>query len=145
MARIGKLPLMSSHPAIAINIIHIDWRIFMKLRSNIMPPNTSLLAIHNCLWPTWLGADWLARKPVKSKQRQCHWTQVRNFVLRQVFCALAARVPGYRSGHSGFSSLRYQIFWIVGLEWGPLSLVSITEEGIRCADHATPSIRKSWH
>jgi hypothetical protein len=50
----------------------------------------------------------------------------------------------------------------VGLEWGSLSLVSITEEllewkssgsgsvkprltivGIRCADHVTPSIRKS--
>jgi hypothetical protein len=53
---------------------------------------------------------------------------------------------------------------VVGLEQGPLSLVSITEEllewksrgsgsrkprltavGIRCADHATQSIRKSWH
>jgi hypothetical protein len=51
----------------------------------------------------------------------------------------------------------------VGLERGPLSLVRIPEEllewkssgsgsrksgltavGIRCADHATPSIRKSW-
>jgi hypothetical protein len=52
----------------------------------------------------------------------------------------------------------------VGLEPSPLSLVSINEElfewessgsgsrkpilmavGIRCADHATSSIRKSWH
>jgi hypothetical protein len=52
----------------------------------------------------------------------------------------------------------------VGLEQGPLSLVSITEEllewkssgsrstkprlmvvGVRCANHVTPSIRKSWH
>jgi hypothetical protein len=51
----------------------------------------------------------------------------------------------------------------VGLERGPLSLVRIIEElfewkssgsclenrltavGIRCADHATPSIHKSWH
>jgi hypothetical protein len=51
----------------------------------------------------------------------------------------------------------------VGLEQGPLSLVRIIEEllewkssgsgqenrindrGIRCADHATPSNRKSWH
>jgi hypothetical protein len=51
----------------------------------------------------------------------------------------------------------------MGLELGPLSLVSNTEEllekknsgsgldgentavGIRCADHATPSIHKSWH
>jgi hypothetical protein len=30
---------------------------------------------------------------------------------------------------SGFDSLRYQIFWEeVGLEWGPLSLVSTVEE-----------------
>jgi hypothetical protein len=51
----------------------------------------------------------------------------------------------------------------VVLERGPLSLVRIIEEllewkssgsgqenrikgrGIRCADHSTPSIRKSWH
>jgi hypothetical protein len=51
----------------------------------------------------------------------------------------------------------------MGLERGPLSLVSTTEEllerkssgfgleiektaiGIRCADHATPNISKSWH
>jgi hypothetical protein len=51
----------------------------------------------------------------------------------------------------------------VGLERGPLSLVRITEEllewnssgsshenringrGIRCADHMTLSIRKTWH
>jgi hypothetical protein len=50
----------------------------------------------------------------------------------------------------------------MGLEWGPLSLVNTTEElfdrkvaapvyktentavGIRHADHAAPSIRKSW-
>jgi hypothetical protein len=64
-----------------------------------------------------------------------------------------------------FNSRRYQIFKeIVGLERGPLSLVRITEEllewktigsgsrkpklagvGIRCADHATPSIRETWH
>jgi hypothetical protein len=56
------------------------------------------------------------------------------------------------------------IFWeVVGLERGPLSLVRIIEEllewkssgsgqenringrEIRCADHATPSISKSWH
>jgi hypothetical protein len=30
---------------------------------------------------------------------------------------------------SGFDSRRYQIFWeVVGLEWGPLSLVSTREE-----------------
>jgi hypothetical protein len=74
-------------------------------------------------------------------------------------------VPGYRSRDPGFDSRRYHIFWgVVDLERGPFSLVSITEEllgwrssssgsrqprstavGIRCADHTTPSLRKSWH
>jgi hypothetical protein len=77
-------------------------------------------------------------------------------------CGLVFRAPGYRSRDPGFDSWHYQIFWeIVGLEQGPLSLVRITEEllewknsgsgsrksrltvvGIRCADHATPSIHK---
>jgi hypothetical protein len=40
---------------------------------------------------------------------------------------LVVRVPGYRSKGPGFDSRRYQIFWeVVGLERGPLSLVSIT-------------------
>jgi hypothetical protein len=76
-------------------------------------------------------------------------------------CGLVVRVSGYRSWGRGFDFRRYQIFWeVVGLEWGPLSLVRKIEEllelkssgsglgnqkltavGIRCADHATPSIR----
>jgi hypothetical protein len=65
---------------------------------------------------------------------------------------------------SGLDSRRYQIFWeVVGLERGPLSLVSTIEEvrerkssgsclenreygvRIRCADHSTPYIRKSLY
>jgi hypothetical protein len=66
---------------------------------------------------------------------------------------------------SEFDSLRYQIFWeVVGLERGSLSLVGTIEKlleikssgfglekrdyghrGIRRANYATPSIRKSWH
>jgi hypothetical protein len=39
------------------------------------------------------------------------------------------RVPGYRSIGPGCDSRRYQIFWeVVGLERGPLSLVSTIEE-----------------
>jgi hypothetical protein len=39
------------------------------------------------------------------------------------------RVPVYRSRGFGFDSWRYQIFWeVVGLERGPLSLVSPIEE-----------------
>jgi hypothetical protein len=43
-------------------------------------------------------------------------------------CGLVVRVPGHRSRRPGFDSRLYQIFWVVGLERGPLSLVSITEE-----------------
>jgi hypothetical protein len=80
-------------------------------------------------------------------------------------CGLMVTVPDYRTRYHGFDSRRYQMFWeVVGLERGPLSLVSITEEliewkssgfgsrkprltavGIHCADHTTPSILKSWH
>jgi hypothetical protein len=80
-------------------------------------------------------------------------------------CGLVVRVPGYRSSGPGFDSRRYQIFWqVVGLEQGPLSLVSATEEllerksrgsgqgnrdyGRRWSVALTArnlSIRKSWH
>jgi hypothetical protein len=44
-------------------------------------------------------------------------------------CGLAVRVPGYRSRGPGFDSRRYQVFWeVVGLERGPLNLVSTTEK-----------------
>jgi hypothetical protein len=43
-------------------------------------------------------------------------------------CGLVVRVPGYRPRGPGFVYRRYQIFWVVGLERGPLSLVKIIEE-----------------
>jgi hypothetical protein len=44
-------------------------------------------------------------------------------------CGLAVRVPGYTSRGPVFDSLCYKTFReVVGLEWGPLSLMSITEE-----------------
>jgi hypothetical protein len=44
-------------------------------------------------------------------------------------CCGVVRVPGYRSRDPGFDSQWYQIFWaVVGLERGPLSLVSTTDE-----------------
>jgi hypothetical protein len=87
------------------------------------------------------------------------------YVVYDRLCGLVIRVPGYKSRGSGFDSQGYKIFWeVVGLERGPLNLERITEEllewkssgsgsrkprltavGIRCADNATFSIRKSWH
>jgi hypothetical protein len=44
-------------------------------------------------------------------------------------CGLVVRVSGYRSRGPGFDSRSYQFFWEVGgLERGPLSLVTTTEE-----------------
>jgi hypothetical protein len=79
-------------------------------------------------------------------------------------CGLVVRVSGYRSRDPRFDSRPYQIFWkLRGLKRGPLSLVRTLEEllewkssgsglenrltavGIRCTDHAKPSIRKVWH
>jgi hypothetical protein len=79
-------------------------------------------------------------------------------------CGLLVTAPGYRSRGPGFDFRCYQTFCeVVGLERGPLSLVSTTEEllgrnssgsgmvnentavGIRRADHDTIPIRKSWH
>jgi hypothetical protein len=46
-----------------------------------------------------------------------------------VLCGLVVRVPGYRYRGPGFDSQRYQIFReVVGLERGPLSVVSTIEE-----------------
>jgi hypothetical protein len=45
-----------------------------------------------------------------------------------LICGLVVRVPSYRSRGPGFDYWRYQFFWeVVGLERGPLSLVSTTE------------------
>jgi hypothetical protein len=76
-------------------------------------------------------------------------------------CGLVVRVLDYRSRVPGSIAGHYKKK-VVGLERGPLSLVSTTEEllgrkvaarvyktentalGIRHADHVAPSIRKSW-
>jgi hypothetical protein len=94
-------------------------------------------------------------------------TKNNGFVVNEVtcvfrlICGLVVRVLGYRSG-GPCSISRTTRKKVVGLEWGPLSLVSTTEElldrkvaapvyknenkavGIRHADHVATSIRKSW-
>jgi hypothetical protein len=75
-----------------------------------------------------------------------------------VMTASVVRVLGYRSGGPGSIPGTTRKKKVVGLERGPLSLVSTTEVlldrkvaapvytavGIRHADHVAPSIRKSW-
>jgi hypothetical protein len=43
-------------------------------------------------------------------------------------CGLVVWLPGYRSRGPGFDSRLYEIFWVVDLERGPLSLVRLIEE-----------------
>jgi hypothetical protein len=51
------------------------------------------------------------------------------WVKKDRLCGLVVRVPGYRSRGPRCDSRRYQVFWeLVGLERGPLSLVTIIEE-----------------
>jgi hypothetical protein len=57
------------------------------------------------------------------------WSFLVYTILLDSLCGLAVTVPDYRSRGPGFVSRRYQIFCeVVGLERGPLSLVSTTEE-----------------
>jgi hypothetical protein len=63
------------------------------------------------------GVDWRIKK-----------TKLHGF-SQQAICGLVVRVPGYRSRGPLFDFRRYPIFLeVVGLERGPLSLVSITEK-----------------
>ena len=59
-------------------------------------------------------------------------------------CGLVVRVSGYRYRGPGFDSRRYQIFWVVvGLERGPLSLVSLVrsiEELLEWKKVAAPAL-----
>jgi hypothetical protein len=51
------------------------------------------------------------------------------FVIVDRHYDLVVRVPGYRTRGPGFDSRRYHNLWeVVGLEWGPIRLVSTIEE-----------------
>jgi hypothetical protein len=57
------------------------------------------------------------------------WYVYRPQIYTDSLCGPVVRVPGYRSRSPGSIPRRYQIFReVVGLERGPLSLVSTTEE-----------------
>jgi hypothetical protein len=128
--------------------------------------STDVTLICDFIYPCWAGDIFFSSGRFVSyvpfvMMREPQFTTWQTHLYR--LCDLVVRVPGYRSRGPGFLSRRCQILWeVVGLEWGPLTLVSITEEvfewensgsecrklrltsvRIRCADHATPSIRKS--
>jgi hypothetical protein len=112
------------------------------------------------LGPKYSSEQWTSAVHLLSFWYEGHIIQYKikkHFRKVDRLCGVVVTVPGYRSWGPGFDCRRYQIFWeVVGLERGPLSLVRIIERlrsrkpwltavGIRWADHATPSIRKSWH
>jgi hypothetical protein len=52
-----------------------------------------------------------------------------NYLWQYCLCDLVVRIPSYRSRGPGSILWLYQIFWeLVGLERGPFSLLSTTEE-----------------
>ena len=56
------------------------------------------------------------------------WIYVYKYIYIYIYrlCGLVVRVSGYRYRGPGFDPRRYQIFWVVvGLERGPISLVSL--------------------
>jgi hypothetical protein len=66
-----------------------------------------------------------------------HWLQITEYIFNYLYLNCDRGPPLWYSGQSpwlqirrsGFDSRRYQIFWeVVGLERGPLSLVSTIEE-----------------
>jgi hypothetical protein len=95
-----------------------------------------------------------------------NWWRTSTFYGTKTFidrlCGLVVRVRGYRSEGPGSIPDTTRKKKVVGLERGPLSLVSTTEElldrkvaapvqktentaaGIRHAAHVAPSISKSW-
>jgi hypothetical protein len=70
-----------------------------------------------------------ARNGKLKKSKIYYYIQYYIIFYEDRLCGLLIKVSGYRSRGTGFDSRRYQIFWVVvGLERGPFSLVSTTEE-----------------
>jgi hypothetical protein len=74
---------------------------------------------------------WTCDPQCLNGQRYFNWQWLVCVLVLSLIASVVSwsRVPGYRSRGPGFHSRSYQIFWeVVGLEWGPLSLMSKIEE-----------------
>jgi hypothetical protein len=63
-----------------------------------------------------------------SEKEKCLQLDYIPLLFRDRLCGLVVRVPGYRSGEPGSIPGNTRKKKVVGLERGPLSLVSSTEE-----------------
>jgi hypothetical protein len=159
LARVSSLHVFGQH---LVCILHISegWHISCSANPSwVYHFNVQLSPIHPCQEQINFSV------PCSDTLNACSSIVICVAKFHDRLCGLVVRVPGYRSRGAGFNSRRYQIFReVVGLEWGPLSLVRIIEEllewkssgpglenrnltavGIRCTDHVTPSTHKSWH
>jgi hypothetical protein len=115
------------------------------------------------LWPSTVSPTLTNFSLSKTEIISQHFFE-RGITSWHCLCGLVVKTSRLQIQRSGFDSRRYQIFLrSSGPGRGPLRLVRINEElfqgncgsglenrnsrlwGIRCADHATPSTRLSWH
>jgi hypothetical protein len=84
---------------------------------------TGLCLSESCTFPS-------VSNYIRWRTKENMWKPFNTCFLSYLYrlCGLVVRVPCYRSRDLGFDSQRYQIFSVVGLERGPLSLVSTIDE-----------------
>jgi hypothetical protein len=138
--------------------LHISGLISMSWEA-LMPYSSHSRSQHNA---QDVAHEFSVNDPISLTQ-SCHFIHL-HYHAQTASVVYWSRVPGYSSRGPGFDCWRYQIFWVLGLEQGPLSLMSIIEEplewkssgsgsrksrltamAIRCANHVTPPICKSCH
>jgi hypothetical protein len=77
-----------------------------------------------------VGLEWGPLSLVSTLEELTIWIFKYYLERNYRLCGLVVIVPGYRFRGPGLVSRRCQIFWLVGVERGPLSLVS-TLEGVK--------------
>ena len=81
------------------------------------------------LWVPYMWGFFLLETEAEKERERAVTYLTTLSVVNDCLCGLVVRVSGYRYRGSGFDPRHYQIFCVVvGLEWGPLSLVRSIEE-----------------